>query len=44
MWTTEKKRGVPKGGLDMSCSLAFALVLPVLEKALFCPLPPEITW
>ena len=29
--------GMPKGGLDTPCSLVFALVLPVLEMALFCP-------
>ena len=33
-----EKRGVPKGGLDMRCSLVIALVLFVLETALFCSL------
>jgi hypothetical protein len=33
-----EKRGVPKGGLDMRCSLVFAPVLLVLETALFCSL------
>jgi hypothetical protein len=30
--------GMPKGGLDTPCSLVFALVLRVLETALFCSL------
>jgi len=32
------KRVMPKGGLDLSCSLVSALVLFVLETALFCSL------
>jgi hypothetical protein len=32
-----ERRGVPKGGLDMRCSLVFALVFLVLKKALLCP-------
>jgi len=27
-----------KGGLDTPCPLVFAHVLPVLEKAIYCPL------
>jgi hypothetical protein len=34
---SSKLFGMPKGGLDMPCSPAFTLVLPVLEMALFCP-------
>ncbi len=29
---------VPKGGLDIRCTLVFAHVRRVLETALFCPL------
>jgi len=38
-WNTSvdgKKQVMPKGGLDMSCSLVFANVLVVLGKPLFC--------
>jgi hypothetical protein len=32
-----RRFGVPKGELDMRCSLAFTCVHPVLAMALFCP-------
>ena len=35
---SSKLLGMPKGGLDMPCSLVFALVHLVLEIALFCSL------
>jgi hypothetical protein len=34
----DEEEKVPKGGLDMSCSLVFALVLFVLETDMFCSL------
>jgi len=33
-----ERQVMPKGGLDLRCSLVFALVLFVLETALFCSL------
>lgn len=35
---SSKLFGMPKGGLDMPCSLVFARVHFVLETALFCSL------
>jgi len=40
-WKTSvdgKRQGVPKGGLDLCCSLVFARVLFVLEICMFCSL------
>jgi hypothetical protein len=37
-WGSNEILGMPKGGLDMRCSLVFALVHCVLETPLFCSL------
>ena len=37
-WDSNEIFGMPKGGLDLRCSLVFAPVLFVLETALFCSL------
>jgi len=37
-WGSNEIFGMPKGGLDTPCSLAFARVHSVLEIALFCSL------
>ena len=35
-WDSNEMFGMPKGGLDMRCSLVFARVLFVLEICMFC--------
>jgi hypothetical protein len=37
-WGSNEIFGMPKGGLDMRCSLVFARVLLVLKMAPFCSL------
>ncbi len=37
-WDSKEIFGMPKGGLDMRCSLVFARVHFVLETSMFCSL------